>query len=127
MEPMIRTSIFATAMLAFGAAATGTAGAQAFHESNAPIQVPAGAGNVVGGGVARLIGGGDNSVVQHETGGQAQAGRAARLGTTGGGHAEVTYLEPIPAGARGRDAMLLGGGDSAVVVYRDAMPTRRRG
>ena len=120
---MIRTSIFAAAMLALGATA---AGAQAFHESNAPINVPAGAGNVVGGGVARLLGGGDNSVVLREATGQAQAGRAARLGTTGGGHAEVTYTEPAPPGARGRDAMLLGGGDDSVIIYRDATPARRR-
>ena len=38
MEPMIRTSIFAATMLALGASA---AGAQVFHESNAPIHVPA--------------------------------------------------------------------------------------
>lgn len=119
---MFRHSIYAAILLAGTA---GAAGAQSFHEANADIHVPARAGNVVGGGIARLSGGGNDSVVQRETAGQVQTGRAARFGTAGGGEAEITYVEPIPPGAQGRDAMLMGGGEDAVIVYLDTLRARR--
>lgn len=120
---MMRNAIFAS-ILVLGTA--GAAGAQAIHENSAPTLVPAGAGNVVGGGAARLVGGGADSMVQRETAGLAQRGRSAQFGPAGGGgEAEITYIEPIPAGAHGRDARLLGGGDDAMIVYFDTLPARR--
>jgi len=114
---MFRKSILASAAL-LGMA--GAARAEALPASDFTGQVPASAGNVVGGGEARLIGGGSNAVIVRTESGPAQPGRAARLFGNGGG-AEVYYLEPVPQGARGRDAWLLGGGDNAVIVYGDTL------
>jgi hypothetical protein len=113
---MTRTTILAS-LLVFGIA--GTAGAQSMPEANVTAYPPPGIGNVVGGGAARLLGGGDNSIVQYEPGGPMQAGRAARLAGVGG-ETEIIYLEPLPPGAHGRDAMLLGGSDNATIVYLDS-------
>ena len=120
---MIRTSILGAA-LALGLA--GTAGAQVFHEANAGGATQSAVGNVVGGGTARMMGGGTDTMVQRDAAGPSQAGRMARFGSAaGGGETEITYIEPVPAGALGRDAMLLGGGDNAAVVYLDTLPRRR--
>ncbi|MDI3307218.1 MAG: hypothetical protein QJR07_08945 [Acetobacteraceae bacterium] len=113
-----KTMIAATLLVGLA----GTAGARETVGANAAAYVPPGAGNVVGGGAAWLIGGGTDSIVQRDTNSPAQPGRAARLAAAGGGEAEVLYIEPVPPGARGRDALLLGGGDNAVIVYSDGRP-----
>jgi hypothetical protein len=118
---MTRTTIFASLLL-FGIA--GTAGAQSMPEADVTAYLPPGIGNVVGGGAARLLGGGTDSFVQREPGGPMQAGRAARLEGTGG-ETEIIYLEPLPPGAHGRDARLLGGSDNATIVYLDSAQRRR--
>ena len=116
-----RTAAFAsllTLALAAGAA-----------QAQAPLDGSAAAldGNVVGGGVATLSGGGDNATVTYSAGGagggmtfHVQPGRLARpTGTPSG--TGVEYLEPAPSDP-GREAWLLGGGDNAEVVY--ARPPR---
>lgn len=119
---MFRRTMIAS-MLLLGLA--GTAGAREAPVADAAAHVPPGAGNVVGGGAARLIGGGTDSIVQRDADGRVQPGRAARLAAAGGGETDILYVEPVPSGARGRDALLLGGGDNAVIVYFDAASARR--
>ena len=90
----------------------------------APLAARAEAGGVVGGGGATLSGGGDNMTITYSTGGAgagsgvlAQSGRLARFaGGQGEGGLQVEYLTPAPADT-GREAWLVGGGDSAEVVY----------
>ena len=106
-------SLFAVAL------AAGAAQAQAPSDGSAAVN-----GNVVGGGIATLAGGGDDMTITYSTAGAgggsgvllSQPGRLARFA---GGHGDgqlVEYLGPAPAGA-GREAWLLGGGDNAEVVY----------
>ncbi len=114
-----RTAAFAS-LFALALAAGGAAQAQA------PLDGTAAAleGNVVGGGVATITGGGDNATITYSTGGagggttfHAQAPRLARArNNAGGGGVSVEYLEPETA-PPGREAWLLGGGDNAEVVY----------
>jgi hypothetical protein len=113
---MVRNALFAT-LIALGAA--GAAQAQAPRDGSAAAL----AGNVVGGGVATLSGGGDNATVTYSTGGagggmtfHAQAGRAARFAATQGDGPVVEYTAPADTNP-GREAWLLGGGDNAEVVY----------
>lgn len=113
-----KTMIAAT--LLFGMA--GAAGAQEITTADAAAYVPPRAGNVVGGGAAQLISGGTDSIVQRDADGRVQPGRTAKLAAAGGGETEVHYIEPVPSGARGRDALLLGGGENAVIVYFDGRP-----
>ena len=103
----------AIASLLAAALAAGTAQAQA------PLD-----GNVVGGGVATVAGGGDNMTITYSAGGAgsgsgallSQPGRLARFAGSQGDGQVVEYLTPAPAGA-GREAWLLGGGDNAEVIY----------
>jgi hypothetical protein len=113
---MVRNTLFAT-LIALGAA--GAAQAQAPRDGSAAAL----AGNVVGGGVATLSGGGDNATVTYSTGGagggmtfHSQAGRAARFAGTQGDGPVVEYTAPADTNP-GREAWLLGGGDNAEVVY----------
>jgi hypothetical protein len=113
---MVRNALFAT-LIALGAA--GAAQAQAPRDGSAAAL----AGNVVGGGVATLSGGGDNATVTYSTGGagggmtfHSQAGRAARFAGTQGDGPVVEYTAPADTNP-GREAWLLGGGDNAEVVY----------
>jgi hypothetical protein len=113
---MVRNTLFAT-LIALGAA--GAAQAQAPRDGSATAL----AGNVVGGGVATLSGGGDNATVTYSTGGagggmtfHSQAGRAARFAGTQGDGPVVEYTAPADTNP-GREAWLLGGGDNAEVVY----------
>jgi hypothetical protein len=113
---MVRNTLFAT-LIALGAA--GAAQAQAPRDGSAAAL----AGNVVGGGVATLSGGGDNATVTYSTGGagggmtfHSQAGRAARFAGTQGDGPVVEYSAPADTNP-GREAWLLGGGDNAEVVY----------
>ena len=113
---MVRNALFAT-LIALGAA--GAAQAQAPRDGSAAAL----AGNVVGGGVATLSGGGDNATVTYSTGGagggmtfHSQAGRAARFAGTQGDGPVVEYSAPADTNP-GREAWLLGGGDNAEVVY----------
>ena len=108
-------SLFALALAAGGAAQ-----AQAPRDGSAAALE----GNVVGGGVATITGGGDNTTITYSPGGagggmtfHAQAPRLARArNNSGGGGVSVEYLEPETA-PPGREAWLLGGGDNAEVVY----------
>jgi hypothetical protein len=113
---MVRNALFAS-LIALGAA--GAAQAQAPRDGSAAAL----AGNVVGGGVATLSGGGDNATVTYSTGGagggmtfHSQAGRAARFAGTQGDGPVVEYTAPADTNP-GREAWLLGGGDNAEVVY----------
>ncbi len=114
---MFRNALFAS-LIALGAA--GAAQAQAPLDGSAAAL----GGNVVGGGVATLSGGGDNATVTYSAGGagggmtfHAQAPRLARARNgQGNGGLSVEYLEPETA-PPGREAWLLGGGDNAEVVY----------
>jgi hypothetical protein len=113
---MVRNALFAT-LIALGAA--GAAQAQAPRDGSAAAL----AGNVVGGVVATLSGGGDTATVTYSTGGagggmtfHSQAGRAARFAGTQGDGPVVEYTAPADTNP-GREAWLLGGGDNAEVVY----------
>ncbi len=83
------------------------------------------AGNVVGGGAATISGGGGDMVITYSAGGAggggggglSQPGRIARFASgQGEGGPGLEYLTPAPADP-GREAWLLGGGDSAEVGY----------
>src|SRR3712207_3372144 len=106
-------SLFALALSA------GAAQAQAPRDGSAAAPD----GNVVGGGVATLSGGGDNATVTYSAGGagggmtfHAQPGRAARFAGSQGDGPQVEYEPPADTNP-GREAWLLGGGDNAEVVY----------
>ncbi len=114
-------SLFALALAVAVALAAGAAQAQA----QAPRDGSAAAldGNVVGGGIATLSGGGDDATVTYSAGGagggmtfHAQPGRAARFAGTQGDGPQVEYGPPADTNP-GREAWLLGGGDNAEVVY----------
>ena len=113
---MFRNALFAS-VIAIGAA--GAAQAQAPQDGGAAALD----GNVVGGGVATLSGGGDNATVTYSAGGagggmafHSQPGWAARFAGTQGDGPAVEY--PAPADTNpGREAWQLGGGDNAEVVY----------
>jgi hypothetical protein len=116
---MFRNALFAS-VIALGAAGAGAAQAQAPRDGSAAAALE---GNVVGGGVATLSGGGDNATVTYSTGGagggmafHAQPGRAARFAGTQGDGPQVQYGPPADTNP-GREAWLLGGGDNAEVVY----------
>ena len=113
---MIRTA--ALASLFALALAAGAAQAQAPRDGTAAALD----GNVVGGGVATLSGGGDDATITYSAGGagggmafHAQPGRLARFAGSNDGP-QVEYLTPAPANP-GREAWLLGGGDNTEVVY----------
>ena len=80
-------------------------------------------GNVVGGGIATLSGGGDNATITYSAGGagagggalRSQPGRIARFAGSNDGM-QVEYLTPAPSDP-GREAWMVGGGDGAEVVY----------
>ena len=99
--------------------AAGAAQAQAPRDGSAAALD----GNVVGGGIATLSGGGDNAIITYSTGGagggmtfHSQPGRAARFAGTQGDGPVVEYSAPADTNP-GREAWLLGGGDNAEVVY----------
>jgi hypothetical protein len=111
---MIRTAAFASLF----ALAAGAAQAQAPRDGSSAVD-----GNVVGGGIATLSGGGDNATVIYSTGGagggmtfHSQPGRSARFAGTHGDGPVVQYSAPADTNL-GREAWLLGGGDNAEVVY----------
>ena len=113
---MFRNTLFAS-LIALGA--SGAAQAQAPLDGSAAAV----GGNVVGGGVATLSGGGDNATVTYSAGGagvgmafHAQPGRAAGFAGTHGDGPVVQYAAPADTNP-GREAWLLGGGDNAEVVY----------
>jgi hypothetical protein len=115
---MFRNALFAS-VIALGAAGA----AQAQAPDTTGFAVPA-TGNVVGGGAATIVGGGDNLVILYSGAGagpggalQAQPPRLARARNSYGG-VSVDYLEPETA-PPGREAWMVGGGDNAQVVYSD--------
>ena len=115
---MTRSST-AFASLAALALAAGAAQAQAPRDGSAAALD----GNVVGGGIATLSGGGDDATVTYSAGGagggmafHSQAGRAAGFAGTDGDGPVVRYSAPADTNP-GREAWLLGGGDNAEVVY----------
>ncbi len=112
MKRTALASLFALAL------AAGAAQAQAPRDGSSAVD-----GNVVGGGVASLSGGGDNATVTYSAGGagggmtfHAQPGRAAGFAGTHGDGPVVQYGPPADTNP-GREAWLLGGGDNAEVVY----------
>lgn len=114
---MIRTTAFASLFTL--ALAAGAAQAQAPRDGTAAALD----GNVVGGGVATLSGGGDDATITYSAGGagggmafHAQPGRAARFAGSDGDGPVVRYSAPVDTNP-GREAWLLGGGDNAEVVY----------
>ena len=102
--------------------------------AQAPIDLaytPAQVGNVVGGGGASLSGGGDDRIIIRDSagaGGGASFEQPGRIGTfagNSGGNPSWNYAAPA-AGAPGREAWLVGGGDDAQVTYLNPVGTRRR-
>ena len=115
---MTRSSTAFASLFAFALAA-GAAQAQAPRDGTAVALD----GNVVGGGVATLSGGGDDATITYSTGGagggmtfHAQAGRVARFVGSDGDGPVVQYGPPADTNP-GREAWLVGGGDDAQVVY----------
>ena len=113
---MIRSSTAFASVFALAAAA---AQAQAPRDGSAAALD----GNVVGGGIATLSGGGDDATITYSAGGagggmtfHAQPGRAAGFAGTHGDGPVVQYSAPADTNP-GREAWLLGGGDNAEVVY----------
>ena len=113
---MIRTAAFASLFAL--ALAAGAAQAQAPRDGGSAVD-----GNVVGGGIATLSGGGDNATVTYSAGGagggmtfHSQSGRAAGFAGSDGDGPVVQYAAPADTNP-GREAWLLGGGDNAEVVY----------
>ena len=92
----------------FGVVLAGLAGA-------APAALAQDGGGVVGGAVARLVGGGDNAEVVVERVTAFQPRRLAQPGWGNGTGTTVQYMEPAPA-APARPMALVGGGDNAEVV-----------
>ena len=92
---------------------------------------PAQVGNVVGGGGASLSGGGDDRIIIRDSAGAGggasfeQPGRIATFAGNSGDSPSWTYAAPV-AGAPGREAWLVGGGDDAQVTYLNPVGTRRR-
>lgn len=73
--------------------------------------------DVVGGGIARMVGGGENTEVVYEQVTHAQAPRLARATGSPSGWT-VEYLEPEPARTGpGMVAHLAGGGENAQLVF----------
>jgi hypothetical protein len=119
---MFRNALFASVIALGAAGAAGAAHAQAPDVSTG--HVPAAAGNVVGGGVASIAGGGEDRVITYADVGAgagqtvlAQPPRLARARNINGS-LSVEYLQPETA-RPGREAWLVGGGDEAQVVYRN--------
>ena len=108
---MFRTMMLASVVV-FGAAG----GAMAQDGGASPA-----IGNVVGGGVARVSGGGEDASIAYSARGATQSGRPAQVSGGTGDGPEVQYLGPVPAGERGRSALLLGSGENATIVYSDAL------
>ena len=73
--------------------------------------------DVVGGGIARMVGGGENAEVVYEQVTHAQAPRLARATGSPSGWT-VQYLEPVPVPTeRGMVAHVEGGGENAQLVF----------
>ena len=115
---MIRSST-AFASLAALTLAAGAALAQAPRDGTAAALD----GNVVGGGIATLSGGGEDATITYSAGGagggmtfHSQSGRAAGFAGSDGDGPVVRYSAPADTNP-GREAWLLGGGDNAEVVY----------
>jgi hypothetical protein len=114
----------AGALLALGLPAAAAQG-QALADTDAVAHVPREAGNVVGGGSFRMLGGGDELVIRTDAAGPRQAGRSGRLVNLEG-EQEVAYLGDPPR-SEGRHAVLVGGGDESRIVYVAPTVRRRRG
>ena len=115
---MTRSSTAFASLFALALAA-GAALAQAPRDGSAAALD----GNVVGGGIATLSGGGEDATITYSTGGagggmafHSQSGRAARFAGSDGDGPVVQYSAPADTNP-GREAWLLGGGDNAEVVY----------
>jgi hypothetical protein len=119
---MFRNALFASVIALGVAAGAGAAHAQAPDVTG---HAPVAAGNVGGGGVASIAGGGDDMTITYAAGGAgagqmvlAQPPRLARARNGTNGSLSVEYLEPETA-QPGREAWLVGSGDDAEVVYRN--------
>jgi hypothetical protein len=123
MRRIVVTALFGMGIMAATAAAAGAAQAQFVDSRTIPGQAVGELGNVVGGGIAEMIGGGDDRTIVYGMGGAGagarppvQAGRLARLSGGDGDGQQVEYLAPPPR-SLGREAALVGGGDTGEVVY----------
>ncbi len=127
MKRIVSAAILGATVL--GGATAGQA--QYVDASTIPGQPANAAGNVVGGGIATMYGGGEERVIVYSRPGAGignaappvQRGRLARMTGGSGDGPEVEYLEPAPQ-SRGREAWMVGGGDQTEVVY--SLPRPRR-
>ncbi|GGG33301.1 hypothetical protein GCM10010964_21480 [Caldovatus sediminis] len=117
-------ALLAGALLALGLPAAAAQG-QALADTDAIARVPREAGNVVGGGSFRMLGGGDDLVIRTDAAGPWQEGRNGRL-VNHEGEQEVAYLGNLPR-SEGRHAVLPGGGDESRIVCVATTVRRRRG
>ena len=124
---MVRSTTFASLALLAGLAAV-PALAQAPGDL---AYSPAQGGNVIGGGVASISGGGDDRLVTYSRGGAGggvsfdRPGRIATFAGNDGDKPIWTYGAPAET-SPGREAWMLGGGDDWVVVYANPAGSRRR-
>jgi hypothetical protein len=102
-------------------------------QAQAPVELSALAaptGNVVGGGVAILAGGGDDRSITYSStgaGGGAryeQSGRSATFGGNSGDSPYWIYGEPAALNG-GREAWVVGGGDDLRITYTNPAGPRR--
>jgi hypothetical protein len=92
---MFRTTLLASALV-IGVAAGGAAQAEGLADGQDTMLAQAMPGtNLVGGGEARMHGGGSDRSITRMEQGPAQAGRMARLVAQGDGPG-VVYLDPVP-------------------------------
>ncbi|MFC7475830.1 hypothetical protein ACFQS7_15780 [Dankookia sp. GCM10030260] len=87
-------------------------------------------GNVVGGGVATISGGGDDGLITYSRGGAgggASFDRPGQAATFAGNHGDKpfwSYGAPAET-SPGREAWMLGGGDDSAVTYLNPAGSRR--
>jgi len=129
---MVRSTAFASLALLAGLAATPALAQAPSDLAYRPAQAGlVQGGNVVGGGVASISGGGDDGVVTYSRGGAgggASFDRPGRAATFAGNHGDKpfwTYGAPAEA-SPGREAWMLGGGDDRSVTYANPAGTRQR-
>ena len=129
---MARSTAFASLVLLAGLAATPALAQAPSDLAYRPAQAgSAQGGNVVGGGVASLSGGGDDWVLTYSRGGAGggasfdRPGRVATFAGNDGDKPTWTYGAPAET-SPGREAWMLGGGDDSTVTYANPAGGRQR-
>ena len=127
---MARSTTFASFALLAGLAAAPALAQAPVDLAYRPAQgVSMSGGNVVGGGVATMSGGGDDGLITYSRGGAGggasfdRPGRVATFAGNDGDKPAWTYAAPAET-SPGREAWLLGGGDDGSVVYASPAPRR---